>query len=178
MEKLIRYWNLPVTTKENTINGLGLVWFDGSDGTKHPITQNKWEALAPNAEIVRHRGDCIACFNHDFSKILGRESNGTLSLDKTNQGVSYSVSLNDNDPEHQSIKAKIDRKDVYGSSATFTILSHKWDDDVLLYDAIELWEIGPVVTAAMTDSTAFSIGNNEYARLALETHKRLKKLLK
>lgn len=177
MENIIRYWSTDTTTKEKTINGLGLVWFNGTDGTKHQIGPETYEGLAKDANIVHHRDDVLSCFNHDFSKLLGRESNGTLRIQPMSTGVSYQVDLNESDPEHQSIKAKIDRHDITGSSAVFKPLAHKWDDNVMLYTDIMLVEIGVVSVPAMLDSVAFSDGVSDYTRRAIETRKRLKYFL-
>lgn len=172
-------WQANLTTDENTISGMGLVWFDGTEGTRHQIGLNKWEALAPNAEISFHRGDVICCYNHDFAKILGRQKNNTLQLQQTEKGVLFNATLNPLDPEHQSIKAKIDRGDIYGCSATFRPLNNTWSEDetTMLYDRIELVEIGPVVKEAMTAATiAASESNNSYSLALYETKKRLKQL--
>lgn len=173
MENMIRTWNANVKTENQSINGLGLVWFDGSAGTMHQIGKNTWEALSKDAEILHHRDDVICCFNHQFDKVLGREKNDTLSISIGAAGLSYTVQLNEKDPEHQSIKAKIDRKDVEGSSASFQPVMSKWDGDVLLYTKIMLIEVGPVSIPAMTSSTAFSLSDSDYARRALETRKRI-----
>ena len=168
-------WATPVTTNENIISGTGLVWHDGTNGTRQQIGKNKWEALAPDAEVIFHRDDVIAAFNHDFAKVLGRQSNGTLSIERTDNGIAYGITLNPDDSEHQSVRAKINRGDVRGSSATFRILSHRWEADTLLYDAIELIEIGPVTLPAMTATNRFSLSENDYARLAIETKNRIAK---
>ena len=100
----------------------------------------------------------------------------TLHLVKTAQGLSYQIDLNEQDPEAMSLKAKIDRKDVTGSSATFRPTSYRWEEDVLLYDRIELVEIGPVTIPAMENSTAFSDSDNAYSLQLYETQKRIHQL--
>lgn len=179
-EKLIRSWAIAPTVKDWNVSGLGLVWFDRTNGTRRQIGPKQWEALAPQAEISFFRDDVIAAFNHDFSRILGRQSNNTLQLMKTSQGVQYSIQLNPEDPEHVSMAAKIKRGDVDGSSATFLVSGHEWmevpDGEVVLYNKIQLIEIGPVSIPAMTKSTAVaaSDGIGEYTKRLAETRRRLK----
>ena len=143
MENLTRYWAEPVTIGEdNRLRGLGLVWYDGTPGTRNEFAPGKFEALAKNAEIVRHRDDVICCFNHDRNQVLGRESNDTLTINRTERGIAYAVLPNDADPNHQSIRQKVARKDTKGSSAHFRPLASKWSDGVLLFTKILLMEIG------------------------------------
>ncbi len=169
-------WSHPLKSNENKITGLGMVYFDGSEGTRCEFAPKKFEALAPNAKIILHRDDVICCYNHEFSKILGRQSNNTLQLLQTKDGLQYEVQLNEKDPEHQSIKAKIDRGDIASSSATFRPTKQYVKGDTILYSEIELYEIGPVPMPAMTASTAFSGESNSYSNLLFETQKRLQQI--
>jgi HK97 family phage prohead protease len=176
--QLIRYWSTPVTVNSNTntIDGLGLVFFDGSDGTKHQFKPGKFEALAPGAEIVKHRDDVVCCFNHDMASILGRESNGTLKLSKTIRGFAYETKLNPDDSQHQSIGAKVKRGDVPGSSAIFKPLAGSWKDGILQYTKILLVEIGPVTTPAMTGTISQSQGFDSISDAIYETQRRISQL--
>lgn len=176
--RIIRSWNLPVTANEYTITGMGLVWWDNSEDTQHQLSVNQWEALTPQATIVNHRSDVIACFNHDFAKVLGRESNNTLEMIKTTKGIEYTIQLNEHDPEHRSIKAKVDRGDIQGSSATFAVNRWHWTEtnhgEVLLFDEIELIEIGPVTMPAMTGTNRVAASDNisDFSRRAAATRQR------
>ena len=91
------------------------------------------------------------------------------------------MQLNDKDPEHQSIMAKIDRGDIDSCSAVFRPLSTRWSDDgrTILYDEIELYEIGVVVQPAMTAATiAANDGDSAYSLRVYNTQKRLAQLNK
>ena len=169
-----RYWSEPVTIgADNQIRGLGLVWYDGTDATRNEFEPGKFEALAPGAEIVKYRDDVLCCFNHDRNQVLGRESNSTLMLSTDHRGVRYSVQPNDEDPHHNSIRQKVKRRDVPGSSAHFKPLSSRWSNDgTLLFDKILLMEIGPVTSPAMTGTVAYSSGS-AIASLHYETQQRL-----
>lgn len=176
MEKqLTRYWNIPVSINNagNSIDGMGLVYFDGSDGTKHEFKQGKFEALAPGAEVIKHRDDVVCCFNHDMANILGRESNGTLALSTGPKGIRYDTQLNAEDPQHASVGAKVKRGDVPGSSAIFRPLAGSWKDGILQYTKILLVEIGPVTSPAMTGTISQSEGYESISDAIYETQRRL-----
>lgn len=173
---LIRHWSTPVELKDNRLTGLGLVYFDGTAGTKHEFRPGKFEALAPNAEIVKHRDDVLCCFNHDMGKILGRESNGKLTVTPNDRGIAYSVELNDADPDHASIAAKVDRGDAKGSSAILRPLTSIWKGGILLFTKILLFELGPVTSPAMTATINYSESQNDLSAQHYETQRRLSEL--
>lgn len=177
-DQLIRYWSTPVTfdADANAINGLGLVFFDGSDGSKHQFKPGKYEALAPGAEIIKRRDDVVCCFNHDMGNILGRESNGTLQLTQTARGWAYKTQLNPDDAAAMSIGAKVRRKDVPGSSAVFKPLAGTWKDGVLQYTRILLAEIGPVTNPAMTGTISTSEGFDSISDAIYETQRRISQM--
>jgi HK97 family phage prohead protease len=174
MDHLTRYWAEPVTIgDDNKIRGLGLVWYDGTKETTNEFSAGKFEALAPGAEIQRHRQDVLCCFNHDRNQVLGRESNGTLQLAANDRGLAYTVEPNVQDPHHESIRQKVIRKDARGSSAHFRPLASRWSDGVLLFTKILLLEIGPVTSPAMTGTINYSEGQNELSDRHYQTQKRL-----
>jgi HK97 family phage prohead protease len=170
---LIRHWATPVSVQNNVLTGMGLVYYDGTAGTKHEFLPGKFEGLAPGAQIVKHREDVLCCFNHDLGKVLGRESNGKLKLTPMAQGVAYSVELNPQDQEHLSIAAKITRGDAKGSSANFKPLAYVWKDGVLLFTKILLVEIGPVTSPAMLSTINYSEQGSKLSNLHWETQRRL-----
>lgn len=177
MDKVTISWSLPIKANENQINGLGLVFYDGSDSTRRQIGLKEWEALAPEVQVVAHRNDVVCCFNHDFSKILARQSNGTLQLKRDQKGINYQAKLNEKNPNHVALFEDIKSDLITGSSAVFAPLAYRWeeeaDKDVILYTRIELVEIGPVTLPAMTAAkVAASEGISEFSRLAIETRKR------
>lgn len=171
---LIRAWNTPVAAEDHVVTGMGLVFYDGTDGTKHEFLPGKFEALSPDVKIEHYRGDVCACFNHDFGRVLGRESNDTLSIERTDAGICYAVQTNTDDTDHVSICQKILRGDARGSSAVFRPQASVWSDDgVLLFTRILLIEIGPVTNPAMTATINYSDGGGDVAADHYETQRRL-----
>lgn len=69
--------------------------------------------------LANPQTDCIACFNHDPSLIIGRQSAGTLTLEVDDVGLRYTVSPV---PESRSdVVEAIRLKNVVGSSFAFTV---------------------------------------------------------
>jgi uncharacterized protein len=80
------------------------------------------ERIAPGAfrEALK-RDDVRGLFNHDPNVVLGRKSAGTLTLAEDRTGLRYTIALNPADPIAVSIAARIERKDITGSSFWFGI---------------------------------------------------------
>lgn len=178
-DQLIRAWATEVTANENVISGLGLVFYDGTPGTRNEFRPGKFEALAPDVEIQHYRGDVVSCFNHDMSSVLGRESNDKLTITRSDKGICYAVETNPEDFDHVSILEKVHRKDTKGSSAIFKPLASIWSDDgVLMFTRILLIEIGPVTNPAMTATIDYSDGGGDVVADHYETQRRLSSLTK
>lgn len=62
--------------------------------------------------------DVIATFNHNFNQVLGRMSNGTLSLSMDKRGIKYTVEVG-NTSYGDDLLANLKRGDVVGSSFIF-----------------------------------------------------------
>lgn len=112
---------------QRVISGYAAVYFDGSAGTQHEMwPEGPFERIMPGAfdQVLKQRSlDVVALFNHDvFSGspiILGRTSNGTLSLRSDAKGLHYEVRPPDTSAARD-LMTLIARKDVRGSSIGFT----------------------------------------------------------
>jgi HK97 family phage prohead protease len=124
------------------------------------------EVVAPGAwqrTISRDGADIVSTFNHDVSWLLGRTTAGTLRLESGDSGLTYRVEINPDDGNAMSVRAKVSRGDVTGSSVWFRVLSDQWDEptddnglEVPLRTILEaeLFEVGPVVFPAFPQTTA------------------------
>lgn len=87
------------------------------------------EKIAPGAFAGAVKSDDVrALFNHDPNYVLGRTKNNTLTLKEDGRGLFYDVTLNPDDPDAMSVRAKIQRGDVSGSSFGFTVEEEKWQE--------------------------------------------------
>lgn len=73
------------------------------------------------AQIARGEHDCIATFNHDESRILGRVSAGTLKLQDSPSGLDFAVQLDPTNTDHRNLYASVKRQDISECSFAFTV---------------------------------------------------------
>src|SRR5690348_5997323 len=67
------------------------------------------EMIKPGAfkRVLSEKPDVIAAYNHDWNVVLARTTNGTLSLEETEQSLRYRAEINPNDPEAISVYEKV-----------------------------------------------------------------------
>lgn len=65
------------------------------------------------------RSDVVALWNHDPAWVLGRQSNQTLTVQETRDGLEGTVTLDAADPMHQHFARRVERRDVQGASFAF-----------------------------------------------------------
>jgi len=114
------------------------------------------EVIRPGAFARALAGgrDVIATFNHDLGRLLGRTASGTLTLTDGPDALRYEVDL----PESAAdVRELLARGDLRGSSFTAAPLAgggDRWKGDYRELLALELFEVGPVVTPAYASSAA------------------------
>lgn len=98
--------------------------------------------------------DVIATFNHDIGRLLGRTASGTLTLTDGPDALRYEVEL----PESAAdVRELLARGDLRGSSFTAAPIGRegdRWKGDYRELLALELFEVGPVVSPAYPTSAA------------------------
>ena len=138
---------------KSTLEGLGVVYNSWSEDLGGFI-----EMVKPGAGLRSvSEDDIFATYNHNDDYVLGRKSAGTMTLDMSNEGIRYKVSL----PETtfaNDLKVSIGRKDVKGSSFRFIVTEDNWGTmDGKEYREIidfKLFEMGPVTNPAYPQTTA------------------------
>ncbi len=129
----------------------------------------RWEVIRPGAfRGVLARGDDARClFNHDRNMLLGRVANSTLRIGEDERGLWYETDLNEADPDHVSVYAKIKRGDVTQSSFAFNVADSGEQlverdvpgvvpDGARLFEIVDvsqLWDVSPVTYPAYVDTT-------------------------
>jgi HK97 family phage prohead protease len=122
------------------------------------------EMVKPGAfkRVLSERPDVIAAYNHDWNVVLARTTNGTLSLEETDAGLSYKAEINPNDPEALSVYEKVKRGDVPQASFAFTVRSEEWvhpakENELplrILTEIGELYDVGPCTFGAYPQASA------------------------
>lgn len=123
------------------------------------------EKIMPGAfaPVIGKSADVRSLFNHDPNQVLGRTTAGTLHLVEDETGLRYDVDVNANDPMAVGVAARIERKDVTGSSFGFRVKREEWiepDDGStdlplrVIHEFADLLDVGPVTFPAYEESTA------------------------
>ena len=116
-------------------------------------------------------GDVICTYNHQPHRLLGRVASGTLTLTDSPQGLRWSVAL----PEHASdVREMVARGDLSGCSFTFTTRANgeRWTGSTRELVDLNLYELGPVVTPAYTQSSV-AMRSSDLYRAKLELRARI-----
>ena len=108
--------------------------------------------------------DVISAYNHDFSKIMGRTSAGTLELKQDSNGIFYRFEVPNTTAGNDLIEST-KRGDIQGSSFVFSM---DWEEGYDIKERADgkliakpkkinrMYEIGPVVMPAYPETTAQS----------------------
>lgn len=147
---------------KRVIRGYAAVFYDASDadGTEYWMWSDMVERIMPGAfdRAIQEKHDARALFNHDGSWLLGRVGAGTARLSVDSRGLLYEIDEDKNDPQWQSVAAKIDRGDITGSSFAFHARSTTWvetpDYFVRQITDLNLYDVSPVTWPAYSGSTA------------------------
>jgi uncharacterized protein len=117
------------------------------------------EKIAKGAfsESINSDTDVRALFNHDSNFVLGRQSNGTLTLREDDEGLFFEVSPPDTGWADDLVKS-IKRGDISQMSFGFMIESQTWEDgedlDIRTLNKVSLIEVSPVTFPAYPDTSA------------------------
>jgi uncharacterized protein len=148
------------------IRGYAAVFFNEADpaGTQYNLWDDIVERVKPGAfdRAISEAHDARGLFNHDANWLLGRVSSGTVRLSVDSVGLHYEIDVNEDDPQWQSIAAKIDRGDITGSSFGFVVRKATWTEQAdgekkIWYrsiDDVDLFDVSPVTWPAYTGTSA------------------------
>jgi hypothetical protein len=104
-------------------------------------------------------GDVVALVAHDWGRVLGRQSAGTLRLKDTPLGLYFELDADTTTPSGQEALGNVRRRDVKGCSFGFRVLWDDWTDDgpmpMRTIREIELYEISVLANPAYEATTAW-----------------------
>ena len=86
------------------------------------------EVVKENAldKALERNSDVLALYGHDYQNVLGRQSAGTLQLDKDKKGVRFTLNLPDTQLGRD-VYTLVERGDLRGNSFGFTVEKDSWD---------------------------------------------------
>ncbi len=149
------------TPQPRKIGGYGAVFYNASDpGTEINLWGQTFERVMPGAfDKSLTDGAVCSMFNHDANYVLGRVSAGTLKLSVDAVGLIYEVTENPDDPQWQSVLAKVQRGDVTGASFMWIPTEEVWREEpdgrtIRELTECQLIEVGPVTSPWYPSATA------------------------
>jgi HK97 family phage prohead protease len=136
------------------IEGYGIVF-----NKRFEIWDGYYEEIAPEAGDYFQNSDIdvISAFNHNFDKVLGRSSAGTMRFEVDETGVKYIVQVAPTTAGNDLLES-VKRGDIKGSSFVFTAKKVQWEDSEeetirRIQEFGMVIEMGPVVFPAYKDTT-------------------------
>jgi HK97 family phage prohead protease len=126
------------------------------------------EQVAPGAFTETLKADpIVALANHDWSKVLGRNTAGTLRLTEDKRGLKFEIDIPDT-TVGRDLAVSVQRGDIDSCSFGFEALEEKWDAEQNLRTLLKckLYEISIVANPAYGDTSVS-------ARSAEEVHKEI-----
>lgn len=86
------------------------------------------EVVRENAldKALERNTDVLALYGHDYQNVLGRQSAGTLQLDKDERGIKFTLDL-PNTQLGRDVYTLVERGDLKGNSFGFTVEKDSWD---------------------------------------------------
>jgi HK97 family phage prohead protease len=118
------------------------------------------EQVLPGAGADAAQNDDIrALFNHDASKILGRNTSGTLRLAEDSEGLPYEITADIRQSYVQDLAIALERGDVNNSSFGFRAIETDWgltEDEFPLRSIVKmgLFDVSPVTYPAYLSSSS------------------------
>jgi HK97 family phage prohead protease len=108
----------------------------GATASGFAVRYNAWttiagafrERIAPGAFRKSLSDDILALWHHDYARVLGRTSAGTLRLDDRSDGLWFDLDLDARTPDGLTAAATVDRGDVRGCSFGFAVTEESWSD--------------------------------------------------
>lgn len=120
---------------------------------------NEWLEVDPAAVVKADASDVMGRWEHDPGRLLGRTSNGTVRVSRTDQGIEYEIDVPDTSYGNDLLEL-MNRGDIRGSSFEIEGLRSSFSTDpdgtrVRRITAIKrLADVSPVTDPAFVNSTA------------------------
>lgn len=155
------------------IEGYAAVFYRASDpGTEFWLWDDMVERIQPGAfDRAIREDDVRGLFNHDPSRVLGRNTAGTMQLTVDATGLRYSIEPGDTSTAAD-VLAHLQRGDVSGSSFSFAPRTITWTQtqvdgrDIWVRDVVEveLYDVGPVTFPAYSATSSGARGRSMIGR--------------
>lgn len=119
------------------------------------------EQLAPGCftRTLRENPDVLAILDHDYGRVLGRTTAGTLELKEDRTGLWFSLLPDPTTPSGQEAIGTVRRGDVKGCSFSFRVRAERWEDGgdrlpLRILEDVDLFEVTLTGVPAYPTTTA------------------------
>jgi hypothetical protein len=135
------------------VKGYAAVFYkEGRSETEYQLFNDLYERIIPGAFKDAVKDDDVrALLNHDPNLLLARTGNG-LTLKEDDTGLFYEFPIDENDPDHLRVAAKLERGDLSGSSFGFEPIERRFiefrDFDVVELAKVRLYDVSPATFPA------------------------------
>lgn len=130
------------------------------------------ESIAPGAFTRALGGDVLALVDHDYGRVIGRSSAGTLRLSEDARGLAVEIDLPDT-TDGRDLAVQLQRRDIKGMSFGFRVTHDEWDETVdppkRTIHEVDLIEVSAVARPAYPD-TELGLRSLEAARKERRSH--------
>ncbi len=131
------------------------------------------EQLAPGcfARTLQQRPDVVMILDHDYGRVLGRVSAGTLTLREDRIGLWFELQADPSTPSGQEAIGTVRRGDVKGCSFGFRVTKERWDDGgsrlpLRTILDVDLYEVTLTAIPAYEDTSATLRSGETGAKMA------------
>lgn len=118
------------------------------------------EQIEPTAFKTLAKNDVVALFNHNYDRVAGRVSAGTLSLKTDDKGLFFDLDVPDTTDGRDSL-VLVERGDLIGCSFGFKLDSFREEDrdgvSYCILESIDLYEVSICVTFPAYPETSMTI---------------------
>lgn len=130
------------------------------------------ETIARGAFSQALDGDVLALVDHNYGRVIGRTSAGTLRLKEDERGLAVEIDLPDT-TDGRDLAVQLKRGDIKGMSFGFRVTHDEWDETVSpparTIHEVELIEVSAVARPAYPD-TELGLRSLETARKERRAH--------
>lgn len=155
--------NVKIEKREDgsrVISGYAAVFYrEGQAGTEFQLFRDLYERVLPGAFTDAIANDDVrALLNHDPNMLLARNGrSGRLALKEDERGLYYEFPVDEKDPDHLRVIAKLERGDLSGSSFGFEPVVRRFvefkDYDVIELVKVRLYDVSPATFPAYEGTT-------------------------
>ncbi|MBP1848497.1 HK97 family phage prohead protease [Rhizobium petrolearium] len=156
----------------NTVSGYAVRFGDETTIAGEFREKVKYGAFT---RTLQQNPDVLALLAHDYGRVLGRTTSGTLTLKEDRIGLWFSLEADPTTPSGAECIGTVRRGDIHGCSFGFNVRKERWEDGgdrlpLRIIEDVDLWEITLTASPAYktTDAAIAARSTPDRVRLKAE----------